>query len=370
MTEKSVLFLCTKNDLSRGRLWLYDSLSELINVRYLECRVPSASDIIDKIPCRHYPNLALYPDINRNYIPEGLEALPFPTACLQVDSYYSTENRVRLAKLFDLSFVYHPYTIEFYSRRDNNVISFPHAIPKKIYINKTSNNKGNDVAMIGRLDGSDYEYRRKVSQEINGMPIESNDMEKYYPYEEMVKTYSGSKVSVNVGRGDYKHLAHLSCLEIIGSGSLLITTRDPRDSRPHELEELGLSEGKHYDTFASIEELREKLLYYLDHDAEREKMASQAQEHVLSNHTYGERARELLAIIEEGIDKQAPARDMPPDEVAQLYVDYFSKRGRIDKTLSHLRKQRNADGSTGDLLKSTAKALKATVRGWQRSLMS
>lgn len=370
MKNVSVLFLCAKEDLARGRLWLYESLDKLINVNNLNCKFYSAKDIAGKLSKHEYPDLALYPDIDRNYIPEGLEELPFPTACLQVDSYYSIKNRTRLSRLFDLVLVYHPYTANSYRSNNNSVICFPHAIEKKKYIKNTCISYSYDVSMIGRMDGGQYRFRREVSEAIDSMNIESNDMSKYYEYEKMIKTYSSSKISVNVGRGGYKHMAHLSCLEIIGSGSFLITTRDPKDNQPHELEELGLSEGKHFDTFGSIEELRSKVFYYLEHDDERERRAARAQEYVLSNHTYGERARELLNIIEEGIDPRAPARDMPPDEVAQLYVDYFSKRGRIDKTLWHLKKQRTAGGSTVDLLMSGAKALKATVRGWQRAFLS
>jgi hypothetical protein len=61
---------------------------------------------------------------------------------------------------------------------------------------------------------------------------------------------------------------------------------------------------------------------------------------------------------------------MSEAEVEELYVDYFSKRGEIDETLRHLRRQRKSGGFTSLFLRSIGKTAKTTIRGWQRALLS
>ena len=139
---------------------------------------------------------------------------------------------------------------------------------------------------------------------------------------------------------------------------------------PSELSELGVVEGKHFIGYQSIEELAEKVIYYLNHDDERQTIASRGRDITMRQFTYDQWADRMLNRIEEGVPAQAPARTMREGEVASIYVDYFSKRGHIDKTLQHLRRQRKAGGSGRLIFRSTAKAAKATIRGWQRALTS
>jgi hypothetical protein len=291
-------------------------------------------------------------------------------ACFQIDAYSAIENRASLSRLFDLALIFHTLHKQKYEIDGHTgVKKFPHAVNKK-YFERHLDVFEYDVSTIGRLDGSDYAYRRKAVGLFKRMDVTTNDMERYYPYEEMVDTYSKSRITVNVSRGEHLQEAHLSCLEIMGAGTLLLTTCDPNEDQPHELELLGYEKGRHFATFGSLAELRSKIQYYLSHEEERELMAERARELTLSKHTYDQRARTLVEWIENGIPLQAPARTMAEDEVASIYVDYFSKRGHVDETLYHLRRQREANGSSGRLLSSIGKAAKATVRGWQRALTS
>jgi spore maturation protein CgeB len=289
---------------------------------------------------------------------------------MHIDAYSSAAHRAKTSDLFDLSLVFHPlYLNEYEATGHPGVRAFPHAIPSEQY-RKTFESGRYDVAMVGRLDGPDYAYRRAVVDRLRTLRVSTNDMDRYHPYEEMIETYARSRITVNVGRGDHLQEAHLSCLEIMGAGTLLLTTRDPDTDRPHELEELGFSEDKHFATFADLNELGHKINYYLDHQDERELMATRARDYTLQKHTYDRRADTLLTWIERGIPRRAPARNMTEAEVEGLYINYFSKRGKIDESLRHLRHQRKAGGSPSDLLLSIGKTAKATVRGWQRALFS
>lgn len=56
-------------------------------------------------------------------------------------------------------------------------------------------------------------------------------------------------------------------------------------------------DGRHLVVARDAVELREKVRHYLDHPAERGRIAAQGREVVLSRHTYGERLRELFSCL-------------------------------------------------------------------------
>jgi spore maturation protein CgeB len=71
------------------------------------------------------------------------------------------------------------------------------------------------------------------------------------------------------------------------------------------------AEGTEIATFSSEDELLEKVSYYLEHPALRERMADRAREKVLSRHTYYHRMEKILDYCLGPLDKSAL---MPPDE--------------------------------------------------------
>ncbi|MCS4194429.1 hypothetical protein GGP50_002655 [Salinibacter ruber] len=366
MPKPEILFLSTADYVERERTGLVEALQSHATVTYLDRFRDHAVEAVEVVTDRP-PDLVLHPDTYRVYLPEGIEALDCPTACLHIDAYSGIQSRANMSRLFDLTMICHPNYVGEYSRRHSNVRAFPHAVPIEVY-GRVNPREEHDVAMIGRLDGEDYKYRRRAVDMIEEMDVVSNDMDRYYPYEEMVKVYSNSKVTINVSRGEYLNEAHLSCLEIMGAGTLLLTTCDPKSKQVHELERLGFDEGRHFSTFEDLEDLRDKIDFYLDHDEERKAMAAKARERTLEEHTHDQRAKKLIEWIDDGIPLQAPARDMSGGEAAEIYVDYLSKRGQIDATLTHVRRQRRDGG--GSLIRSLGKAAKATVRGWQHALFS
>jgi hypothetical protein len=367
--RKNILLLCTNDNIKRERYGLVESLVKRSNVVTLDRYRNTIDSIKEYIEKNKGFDLILYPDIDRAYLPEGINELKVPTACMQIDAYSEPKIRARMSCFFDLTLLFHPFFMDTYERYHPNVKIFPHAIPQSAYQKEYSSTRY-DVSMIGRLDGADYSYRRSAADDLRSMDIKTNNMEEYYPYEDMVEVYGKSKISVNVSRGNYLDLAHLSCIEILGSGTLLLTTYNPDKHEGHELEALGFEEGLHFATFKNTEDMRQKISYYLNHEDERRAMAQRAREKTLKAHTYAQRADQLLQSLNKGISRQAPARSMPGEEVASIYVDYFSKRGKIDKTLHHLRRQREAGSAQWSLLRSMGQAAKATVRGWQHALTS
>ena len=59
-------------------------------------------------------------------------------------------------------------------------------------------------------------------------------------------------------------------------------------------------DGKHLVIFYKIEDLQQKIAYYLNQPDERKKIARQGYEEVVHNHTYLHRIQEMFSVIEAG----------------------------------------------------------------------
>jgi hypothetical protein len=353
--------LSTADYVERERTGFVKALRDHATVTCLDRFHENAVDGVEAVTDGS-PDLALHPDMYRVYLPEGLEALDCPTACLHIDTYGGTANRARMSLLFDLAMVCHPgYPEYFHEHGHPECLLFPHAVRRPCYEDPLPE-KSLDLAMVGRLDGAKYTYRRKCMQAINEVGAATNKVDKHYEYPEMADVYRRSKIGLNVSRDDYLEDANLRCFEVMAGGALLLTPG------PTELTQLGLQDGKHFVSFRSEDDLTRKVNYYLRHDEEREEIAMRSRAETLDRFTYDRWAGRLVERIDQGIPRQAPARDMSEGRNAELYIDYLSKRGKIDETLRHLRRQRRSEG--GSLLRSLGKAAKVTVRGWQKALLS
>jgi spore maturation protein CgeB len=63
------------------------------------------------------------------------------------------------------------------------------------------------------------------------------------------------------------------------------------------IEELGFKEGVHYVSYSNMQDLVEKIHYYLQRPEERQKIARQGHATVRQNHTYIHRVKEVLESI-------------------------------------------------------------------------
>lgn len=107
--------------------------------------------------------------------------------------------------------------------------------------------------------------------------------------EELVKLYNEAKIALNISEWDTAklHGINLRVFDISACGTFLLT--DYSD---------GLKEyfrlGEEIETFASADELKDKLSYYLKNDPKREKIALNGYKKVLSLGTYKDKMKDLL----------------------------------------------------------------------------
>lgn len=107
----------------------------------------------------------------------------------------------------------------------------------------------------------------------------------------MYAIYSKSRIVVNrhgeVARG---FANNMRMFEATGCGALLITEEAPNLQDYFE-------PGVECETYKSKEELAEKVIHYLNHDAERAKIATAGYARTLNQHTYGHRLKKIEPIL-------------------------------------------------------------------------
>ncbi len=103
---------------------------------------------------------------------------------------------------------------------------------------------------------------------------------------EMLDVLSSVKISINAHGNFMRYGGNMRLFETASIGTFQIA-----DNRIgiHEW----FTEDENIVIFKDLQDLREKVAYYLAHDAEREAIAAKARQHVLANHTYEHRLAKL-----------------------------------------------------------------------------
>lgn len=107
-------------------------------------------------------------------------------------------------------------------------------------------------------------------------------------YQEYLKAIASSKVAISVrghGRDTVRYWE-------IPSFETLFLVSDPGIIIPHPFED-----GKNCVQFFALDDLAEKIKYYLSHDEERIKIAKAGKEHLLKYHTNSKRAEYFISIV-------------------------------------------------------------------------
>jgi len=108
--------------------------------------------------------------------------------------------------------------------------------------------------------------------------------------DEMMQVLSSVKISLNV-HGDFmRYGGNMRLFETAAIGTFQIV-----DNRPGIQTWFTLDE--HLVLFRDFDDLREKVRYYLDHDAERQKIVADARHHVLTHHTYDMRLAQVETLL-------------------------------------------------------------------------
>jgi spore maturation protein CgeB len=215
------------------------------------------------------------------------------------DAHYSPEAfkfRSDKAREFDYVFVNQlRYVDEFKTVGVEDPIFLPHAAEPQAYP-KYDIVKKWDVSFIGHLqDVKNYNGFSRIDmldrafKEFPNFYFGSrNPMDKTVNlFEDASKKFCQTRVVLNISIKDDINMRNF---EIASSGSFQLTNYIPTIDQVFE-------DGKHLVTYKTLDEMVEKVKYYLEHEEEREKIALAGYEHFLKHHTYRHRIETILKTI-------------------------------------------------------------------------
>lgn len=110
-------------------------------------------------------------------------------------------------------------------------------------------------------------------------------------WSEMPKVFRASKINLNFTIPNIKSGIPLRMWDVLGAGGFLLTNYQAEI--PYYFEE-----GKDLVCFDGVDDLREKVGYYLTHEKERQEIAQSGYRKVKERHNYIERIRTMLAQVE------------------------------------------------------------------------
>jgi len=169
--------------------------------------------------------------------------------------------------------------------------------------------------------------------------------------EEMVNIFNAARININLhsstyhkGINPFGDFLNPRTFEIMSCGGFqLVDRRSCLDGM--------FDEGKEIVVFDSLDDLREKVRYYLDRPEERQDMAARGRERILQHHTYEHRMREMLEYVlvngyqppqwnDEGEDVQSLLQSAKGDrELEEFFSRYESKeKVRLSDITEEIRK--------------------------------
>ena len=110
---------------------------------------------------------------------------------------------------------------------------------------------------------------------------------------EMPLVFQCSRINLNISLRSIQSGIPLRAMDIMGAGGFLLTNYQ-RDFDRH------FTAGKDYVYYENLDDMIEKLDYYLTNPTERDEIARSGQQKVYSGHTYEQRFQKILDIIQKG----------------------------------------------------------------------
>lgn len=245
--------------------------------------------------------------------------VPFSTMVLFTESPYVDEMQLPILERADMAATMDIGSLGLFKEHNENSIYIGHAHDPAVHkLAVASTEYAADVFMVGTgfpervklLSGVDWSgidlriFGGNWDDEEDGNGILEYHTPEFLENDtEVVNFYTNSRISLNIFRTakwpgeNVMHIDPASahsvsprCYEIMACGGFLLT-----DERP-ELKEL-FSRDKDYVAFDGSEDLQDKILYYLSHPRQREKIATSGYMAV-RDHTYVNRAKEILKFTE------------------------------------------------------------------------
>jgi len=188
-------------------------------------------------------------------------------------------------KKADFLFTAQKKAMEQFSQQRENVYWLPHACDELLHASSKTE-KLYDIAFVGHINSKIHTKREKMIQLIRSKFSSIKIIGGVF-LNEMADVYAQSKIVFNCSLNND---INMRLFEGCCSGSLVVT------DYIQDLEHLNLHVVNYTDEF----DLEYKLNWYLENDAEREKVAKLGQQEALREHTYMKRMEQMIKIVKRG----------------------------------------------------------------------
>jgi glycosyltransferase involved in cell wall biosynthesis len=259
--------------------------------------VYDVSSVIDQLPPSQMPELIVVrADATRRNFPINLKQFNCPKILIVGDTQHlntpvQTLLRYALQEQFDFILSDHKrHHLHFFKEAGlervfwlPGINAYPHEQP---VIEK----KEFEVTFVGQV-GRWHPIRKTILQflKANSTPIQIMQT----PHEKAAEIYAKSLINLNISlNGDL----NLRVFEVLSSGGFLLTDRLSRESGL----EMIFKDGEHLVCYDSLQDLLEKIRYYLKHPSEANAIAKKGHEEYKRHHTPETKTNELMNFIFKG----------------------------------------------------------------------
>jgi hypothetical protein len=190
-----------------------------------------------------------------------------------------------------------PECVEWYLKEGCNALYFPEASDPNIFNPMPELPKVHDVSFVGAR----YGIREKIIQELRNSGISVSAFGNGWEGGRLLTTdvtrlFAQSKIILGIGTiGHCTDFYALKLRDFDGpmSGSFYLTHDNPDLRKLYEI-------GREIETYRDVGECVKKVKWYLEHDVERESIASAGRQRALNDHTWVCRFSDLFASLRAG----------------------------------------------------------------------
>lgn len=225
---------------------------------------------------------------------QGADRLTIPKLLWVHHGANRLEKNLRMCRQVQPDLVLMAHSLQLADRFQRPVQFFPFGVASDIFNCSTPLEQRTwDIAFVGSASEKLYNQRRAILRAIrahfSGRAKITLNAKVYL--DKLAALYGNAKIVVNCAADELRTI-NMRLFEGMGCGALVVS-----DLVPHQ-DEL-FRDGKHYVVYQGVDDLLEKLEYYLAHLDRAQKIATRGHRYVLAHHTYAHRAKELLQIIAE-----------------------------------------------------------------------
>lgn len=190
---------------------------------------------------------------------------------------------------FDVLFVRQQIQLDYLQQINCKIPSYwlPFSVDIKKY-QKQNLEKQYDIITSSTDRVDVYPNRKKINKLIKQMGL--SVVTKRIQHEKYIKTINQSKIAI-ISTNIFNS-PNMKFTEFTSCGTFVLA------DKPADFEDLGFIDGKHLVLYQNLKDLKEKILYYLEHEKEREEIAHNGMNFTQENHNNCVRVKQMIKNME------------------------------------------------------------------------